>query len=137
LHGRSAYLGGGGEAVEEVALGGKQVGEVAGVTLLFKPIAGDHLAGGEPTVESVSGAIQVGLTAGGVLVETADDGSNVGFPPVMGVDLPLCPHGGFLAAGTAIPPTVAIITGELGLLARVASLGKIPDRPPSCSCQIP
>jgi hypothetical protein len=84
-HGCSAYIGGSGEAVELVALGSKPVGEIAGVALLFKPIADDLLAGGEPTVEAVSGASQGGLVAGDLLVQTADHGRNVGFPSLLGV----------------------------------------------------
>ena len=85
LQGSSAYLGGGGEAVEVVALGGKPLGEVAGVALLFEPVTDDRLAGGEPTLQTVSGAIQGGLVAGDLLVETADNGSHVGVPPLLGV----------------------------------------------------
>ena len=91
LRGRSAYLGGGGEAVEVVALGGKAVGEVVGVALLFEPVADDHLAGGDPAVETVSGAIQGGLAAGDLLIETADHGRHVCFPPLLGVDPALRP----------------------------------------------
>ncbi len=70
LRGRSAYLGGGGEAVEVVALGGEASGEVAGVPLLFEPMVDDRLAGGEPTLETVGGAVEAGLVAGDLLVET-------------------------------------------------------------------
>ena len=88
MHGSSAYLGGGGEAVEVVALGGKPVGEVAGVALLFESIADDLLAGGEPTLETVGGTVQAGLVTGDLLVETADHGRHVGVPALLGVDLP-------------------------------------------------
>jgi hypothetical protein len=40
-----AYLGGGGEAIEVLAFGGKAAGEVAGMALLFEPMDDDPLAG--------------------------------------------------------------------------------------------
>jgi hypothetical protein len=128
LHGRSAYLGGGGDIVEVVALRGKTVGEVVGVALLFEPAADDHTAGGDPTVEAVSGALQAGLVDGDLLVETGDHGRHVGFPALLGVDLPLRPNCGFLTGGVTVPPAGADLGRMLGLLAGVAGLGQIPDR---------
>ena len=75
LHRSLAYLGGGGKAVEVVALGGNAAGEVAGVPLLFEPMADDNSAGREPTPETVSGAIEAGLVVGDHLVEPAKPSS--------------------------------------------------------------
>ena len=128
LRRRSAYLGGGGETVEVVALGSKPVAEVAGVALLFQPIADDQAAGAEPTFETVGGAVQAGLVTDDLLVQTADQRRNVRFPPLLGVDLPLRLECGFLPGVVPVPPAGADLGRLLGLSAGVAGPAEIPDR---------
>ena len=98
------------------------------MALLFEPIADHLLAGGEPTLETVGGAVQAGLVTDDLLVETAYHGRNVRFPPVLGVDVPLRPECGFLPGGVTVPPAGADLGRLLGLSAGLAGLGEFPDR---------
>ncbi len=129
LCGGSSYVGGGGEAVEVVALGGEASGEVAGVALLCEAVADEGLAGREPVLEAVGDGIEAGLVVCDLLVEPADQGRDVGVPALLGVEFTLGPDSGFFPGGVTVPPAVASGGSLLSMLVGVAGLGEIPDGP--------
>jgi hypothetical protein len=90
--GSSAHVRGGREAVEVVPLCAEALGEVLGVPLLFEPVVNNDSACCLPMLETVGGPVQTGLVEGDFLVEAREHRSYVGFPPLLGVDLPLRPY---------------------------------------------
>ena len=110
-----------------VAHGGKAVGEGARAALLFEPVVNDRSAGSEPTLELVRSAFQAGLVEGDLGIEPGNGGPDVGFPPFLGLDLPLRPHPGLFSGGVAVPPADPIAGNLFGLSTGVANQGEIPD----------
>jgi hypothetical protein len=95
MHGSLAHLGGGRQAVKVVAFGAEALGELAGLALLFEPVVNDLSPDGLPMLETVGGPVEAGLVEGDLLVEPSDGGSDLAFPPLLGIGLPLYPHPGF------------------------------------------
>jgi hypothetical protein len=97
------------------------------VALLFEPVADDHSARREPTFESVSGPTHAGLVAADLPVETVHHGRNAGFPPLFGLDLPLCPDPHLISDGVMVSLASGMVGGLLSLLAGAVGLGEISD----------
>ncbi len=102
-----------------VSLCGDAFGEGPGVPLLFEPVVNDRLACGLAMLETVGGPVQSGLMESDLLVEPGDHGGDVGFPPLLGVDLALRRHHRFFSSRIAVPPPGAMIGGPLGVFPRL------------------
>jgi hypothetical protein len=127
--GGPADVGGRRDAVEVVALDAELGSEMVRVPPPLEGVVHDGVGGGLAMLETVSGSVKTSLLAGDLFVEPSDGGHNLGFPPLLGVALPLCPHSSFFSSCMAVPPPGAAIGGPLGPFSCLASLGKVPDRP--------
>ncbi len=129
LYGSSAYLRGGREAVEVVALCVETFGEVGCVGLLLKPVVNDRTARGPTMLEPGSSPVEAGVEEGDLLVEPGDGRSDLGLPSLLGVDLPLRPYLCFFSSCGALAPSGVVLGDPLDPLPSRPRLCQLPYRP--------